>query len=122
MTIQVIMRYVFNSPLQWAEEASKILFIILIFFGSISAEHIHVTAFIERLNKALRQKINYFNFSLESLYFITITYLFLVHYTSSNTTYTNILEIPMYYLLAVVPVAFLLTWIKDVLLIFIKEQ
>jgi TRAP-type C4-dicarboxylate transport system permease small subunit len=50
----VIMRYVFNSGLTWAEEASRYLFIWLIFLGAIVAfkdnAHLGVDTLVEKLS------------------------------------------------------------------------
>lgn len=39
LSIQVISRYVFRSPVTWTEELAKITFILSVFFGSVGAWH-----------------------------------------------------------------------------------
>lgn len=51
--LQVLFRYVLNSPLAWSEELAKIILIWMVFWGSAVAvrrnEHLAVTVFIDRL-------------------------------------------------------------------------
>ena len=59
MTLQIIMRYVFNNPLQWTDEISRMSMVWMTFLGSVIAfrekEHICVdlitNLFPRRLNR-----------------------------------------------------------------------
>ena len=57
----VIMRYVFSSPLYWAEEASNYLFVWIGFLSCANSvaegRHIRVTALIDRLGERARRAV-----------------------------------------------------------------
>ncbi len=56
--IQVVMRYLFNAPIGWAEELPRFAFVGLSFFGAAilihQERHIRVTVFFDRFPPALR--------------------------------------------------------------------
>jgi len=53
VTLQIIMRYVFKSPLIWSEELARFDLVLLTFFGSSLAmsqnEHIYVSIVVDKL-------------------------------------------------------------------------
>jgi TRAP-type C4-dicarboxylate transport system permease small subunit len=57
----VVLRYVFNSGITWAEEASRYLFIWLIFLGAIVASrenaHLGVDSLVSRLSVKNRRRV-----------------------------------------------------------------
>ncbi|GHU30931.1 ABC transporter permease [Betaproteobacteria bacterium] len=57
----VVLRYFFNSGITWAEEASRYLFIWLIFLGAIVASrenaHLGVDTLVKRLSVNTRRKV-----------------------------------------------------------------
>jgi TRAP-type C4-dicarboxylate transport system permease small subunit len=57
----VVLRYLFNSGITWAEEASRYLFIWLIFLGAIVASrenaHLGVDTLVSRLSVANRRRV-----------------------------------------------------------------
>jgi TRAP-type C4-dicarboxylate transport system permease small subunit len=57
----VVLRYVFNSGITWAEEASRYLFIWLIFLGAIVASrenaHLGVDTLVSRLSVKNRRRV-----------------------------------------------------------------
>lgn len=121
MILQIIARYVFNAPLDWAEEACILAFFAMIFFGALSADHIRITSIVEKFSSHLQKVISTLNLLLQTAYFSVIIYLFLAYYKFSATTTTNVLEFPMYILFAIIPFIFLLILIKDWLL-FLKDR
>ena len=56
--MQVVMRYVFNAPIGWAEELPRFAFVGLSFFGAAilvhQGRHIRVTVFFDRFPPVLR--------------------------------------------------------------------
>jgi len=71
-TLQVIMRYIFNSPLRWAEETIGIL---MIYFGLIGSSfgiyyglHIALDIFRLRCSQKIINVINYFEIFLFMLF------------------------------------------------------
>ncbi len=63
MFMQVVLRYVFNSPTSWAEEASRYLFIWICYLGAamgISKKvHIGVDYFMKHVSLPAQRKIFY---------------------------------------------------------------
>jgi TRAP-type C4-dicarboxylate transport system permease small subunit len=63
MFMQVVLRYIFNSPTMWAEEASRYLFIWICYLGAAMAIskklHIGVDYFIKYISSSLQRKIFY---------------------------------------------------------------
>ncbi|MDR0576309.1 MAG: TRAP transporter small permease [Candidatus Accumulibacter sp.] len=63
--MNVVLRYFFNSGLTWAEEASRYLFIWLIFLGAIVAfrenAHLGVDTLVRMLSVANRRRVFIFN-------------------------------------------------------------
>lgn len=57
--VQVILRYVFNAPLTWSEEAGRYLFVWSVFLGTAVAygrnEHLRVTTLVELLPDRARK-------------------------------------------------------------------
>ena len=58
VTVDVIMRYIFNSPINGAMEISEILMVLVVFLGLAAVqskeEHVSVTLFISRFNNKTR--------------------------------------------------------------------
>jgi len=56
--MQVVMRYVFNAPIGWAEELPRFAFVGLSFFGAAvlvhQGRHIRVTVFFDRFPPVMR--------------------------------------------------------------------
>jgi TRAP-type C4-dicarboxylate transport system permease small subunit len=115
VTLQVIMRYVFNSSLSWSEELARYLAIWLIYIGVSYAakESRHVSVTIIELFIS-RKKFTYltviancvfFLFSLVLLYFGTI----LLLRTARMGQITPALMLPMWVVYASAPVGFALT-------------
>ncbi|GAX89827.1 TRAP transporter small permease [Effusibacillus lacus] len=59
--INVVLRYVFNSGITWSEEIAPILFIWLVFLGSIAAlkdnQHLGVDMFVKKLPRGLKKTV-----------------------------------------------------------------
>jgi TRAP-type C4-dicarboxylate transport system permease small subunit len=62
----VVLRYMFNSGITWAEEASRYLFIWLIFLGAIVGlrenAHLGVEIFVKKFSPAKRRWLAMFNY------------------------------------------------------------
>ena len=76
MFMQVILRYIFNSPTTWAEEASRYLFIWICYLGAAmgisSKVHIGVDYFIKYLSDSARKKIFYVTSGITILTFLFV--------------------------------------------------
>jgi len=103
----VIARYVFNSPISWAEEFASCCFIWLVFFGALlctkQKRHLVIDAVLiaipARLQAIFRLVVDLFVLALMVL---------LVYYGSvllqATTQRTMSLGIPKYYIYSVVPI------------------
>ena len=62
---QVVMRYVFNTPLTWSEELAVFVMIWLTFIGSLICmrdnEHIEVTILVDHMPRALKRIVMIFS-------------------------------------------------------------
>lgn len=113
MSVQIISRYIFNSPIDWTEEVCRILFIAMIFVGSVSADHIRVDVIPNTVKQKFQKIIDLVILILHTVYFITILAVFLYYQRLGKSFSTPMLDIPMYYLLAIAPICFGLIVIKD---------
>ncbi len=103
----VIARYVFSSPIPWAEEFAGSCFIWLVFFGALlctkQKRHLVVDALVIVLPARL-QSI----FRLVVDLFVLVLMVLLVYYGSvlmlATTQRTMSLGIPKYYIYSVVPI------------------
>jgi TRAP-type C4-dicarboxylate transport system permease small subunit len=113
MSVQIISRYIFNSPIDWTEEVCRILFIAMIFVGAVSADHIRVDVIPTTINQKFQKIIDLVILILHTVYFIIILVVFLYYQRPGKSFSTPMLDIPMYYLLAIAPICFGLIVIKD---------
>lgn len=113
MSAQIISRYIFNSPIDWTEEVCRILFIAMIFVGAVSADHIRVDVIPNTIKQKFQKIIDLVILILHTVYFITILAVFLYYQRPGKSFSTPMLDIPMYYLLAIAPLCFAFIVIKD---------
>lgn len=113
MTLQIVSRYIFNSPIDWTEEVCRILFIGMIFVGAVSADHIRVDVIPKTIKQRFQHFIDTVILLLHTVYFVTIVAVFLYFQRPGQSFSTPMLDIPMYYLLAIAPLCFSLIVIKD---------
>lgn len=76
MFVQVVLRYVFNAPLMWPEELSRLLFLWLVFGAAPLATsrkaHLAVDFFVNFLPRGIRLKLKL------SLYIFVMAFLLLI--------------------------------------------
>lgn len=74
--LNIVLRYVFNSGIPWAEEMSRFLFVWITFLGAIIAfnenQHLGVSALIKRCPRALK-KILYVVSSVIVIYMLYLS-------------------------------------------------
>ena len=113
MTLQVVARYIFNSPIDWSEEVCRILFVAMIFVGAISADHIRVDVIPKKILDKIQNYLNLIILLLHTAYFVGVIVIFAVFQRPINVFSTPLLEIPMFYLLAIAPLCFALILIRE---------
>ena len=75
---QVVMRYVFNSPLTWSEELAVFVMIWLTFIGSLICmrdnEHIEVTILVDHMPRALKRIVMIFSRLASIIFLLVVAY------------------------------------------------
>ena len=112
VSLQVFFRYVLNDPLTWSEEAAKLAFMWLVFFGLALAEkddiHIAVDFFVirlpNRIQKAVRLAVELFGLAV----MLIIGYYAFPFIAMQKAMRSVALDISMMYFSAAIPVGCLL--------------
>lgn len=114
--INVLLRLIFNSPLFFAEELSRIFFIWMCFwgFGYVTRQnnHIRITSLVEKFPAAMRRiidlLINILGLAIFTWIFVNgVQYLNYVSIRRSSA-----MQIPMQYLVIVIPITAGITLIR----------
>ena len=75
---QVVMRYVFNSPLTWSEELAVYVMVWMTFAGSVicmrDKEHVDVTVLVDHLPKGLQKLALLFSRLMSVLFLLVVIY------------------------------------------------
>ena len=99
VTVNVIMRYLFNNPISWAGELSRYLFISIIFFGAILAlregAHIGMDFLIQRLPDKVHEKIVLINTLVVLGFLLAFTVAGIRMVISNTSVYSSAMSIPM---------------------------
>jgi len=94
----VVLRYVFNSGLAWAEELSRLMFVWLIFLGAILALRRHAHLGVEILQARLPRKARRGCAIVSHLLILYSLYLFFVGSWEQSkiglTTYSTVMHYP----------------------------
>jgi TRAP-type C4-dicarboxylate transport system permease small subunit len=102
----VVLRYVFNSPIQWAEEFSRYAFIWVVFLGAAACSkrkmHIMIDAITSLLPARGRALCGLIVETVVLVLMLTIAYYGYILCTMA-TQATSTLKIPQYVVYAVVP-------------------
>ena len=89
---QVVLRYVFNSPLTWSEELAVFVMIWLTFIGSLicmrDKEHIEVTILVDHLPRPLQRIVVAFS-RLASVFFLLVVAYYGFELVMENMTVTS---------------------------------
>jgi TRAP-type C4-dicarboxylate transport system permease small subunit len=119
---QVVMRYVFDSPLTWSEELAVCGMVYLTFIGSVMAmrdkEHIDVNIVYEFLPERFKRYFRIFS-RLMTTVFLLVIIVYGFQLTSENFKVTSVAtKIPMAYIYGIIPICALcmlyynLKWMK----------
>ncbi len=105
---QVVMRYVFDSPLTWSEELAVYGMVYLTFIGSVMAmrdkEHIDVNIVYEFLPERFKRVFRIFSRLMTSIFLLVVIF-FGFQLTFENFKVTSVAtKIPMAYIYGVIPV------------------
>jgi TRAP-type C4-dicarboxylate transport system permease small subunit len=113
----VLARYMFNSPIQWAEEFSRYAFIWVVFAGAVvctkRGRHIAIETFVQLLPGAARQALRLLA-DLCTLGLAAIVAYYGSALTLRATQITATLQIPQYVVYAVVPASAVLIFVHTI--------
>lgn len=105
---QVVMRYIFDSPLTWSEELAVYGMVYLTFIGSVMAmrdkEHIDVNIVYEFLPERFKRYFRIFS-RLMTTVFLLLVIVYGFQLTFENFKVTSVAtKIPMAYVYGIIPV------------------
>ena len=107
----VIARYVFNSPIAWAEEFARYAFVWVVFLGAVACtkqkRHIIIDAVVAALPRRIRSGVLAFADLLVIGLMITLIYYGWI-FTTNSTEPTSMMEIPQYLIYVAVPLSAML--------------
>lgn len=106
--VSVFFRYVLNSALSWTEELTRYMMVFVGLFGAALAlwrdEHVGFSVVLDRMPPRVQKLANIATYLLIGLFACIMTYHgFILAFTSGTTA--QILPIPMWLPLSVVPVS-----------------
>lgn len=106
----IFSRYLFNSPILWAEEVATSLFIWTVFVGSAYAYRTHAHLGVDILVKALpenaKKGVNIVIDIIEIAVLLMLTYVSAQYVANSWTRVTDVLMMPRWYFSIAVPIGF----------------
>lgn len=77
--LQVVMRYVFDSPLTWSEELARYSLAWLAFIGAILAmregQHIDITVLVDNVPEKLKKWLAKISTTISALFLVLLIYL-----------------------------------------------
>lgn len=93
VVVQVVMRYVFNSPLTWSEELAVYIMVWMTFAGSVicmrDKEHVEVTILVDYLPRRL-QKLALLFSRLASIVFLVVVIYYGSDFVMENRTVVSV--------------------------------
>lgn len=108
VTINVLARYLFNSPIPWAGELSRYSFIAIIYLGAILAlkdkAHIGLDLIIEYFPEKVRKGIDIVSKILVLIFLVIFTYVGIRMVVNNVNTKSSAMLIPMAIPYAVLPI------------------
>jgi TRAP-type C4-dicarboxylate transport system permease small subunit len=109
LLINVMLRYIANSPLAWADEISRFLFTWVSFIGASAVVkkkgHVAIDNFVALLSKKIRSGINIFtNLCIIGTMVLTVYYCYMMMRMLSSATLSSV-PIPQNVLYACLPLA-----------------
>jgi TRAP-type transport system small permease protein len=120
---QVVLRYILNSSLVWAEELERMIFIWLMFLGIplgfYKGRHFAVTAIIEKLGK-YKKAVHTLIFIITIIFFVSLTWLGLEFTIDGFSAVAAVLPISLGFLYLIIPIASVMSLIFCILQF--KEQ
>lgn len=121
--MQVVARYVFNSPPAWTEEVARYCQVWLVLLTSSicirKGSHLAVDYLTHHLSWTWKKRLSIFSNSLIVLYLAAVLYFGFILLEVGKFQYSPAMEFKMYYLYLVFPIAYSLMLV-EALLVTIK--
>ena len=121
--VGVIMRYVFNDPIIWQEEAQLVLIVWVVYFGLSGAmrerSHVAIEMLVDAFPRPIRRTIELLGQLVVVVvlgYTLVRGFAYLQQMAATNR-YTNILKLPYKYVYAALPVGCILTILNQALVV-----
>lgn len=130
--LQIIMRFIFHSPLEWPEELARYLQVFITFlgigYGIKNSSHVRMTLLTDRLPKKINAVLECLTSALGIFCFFVLLKVSIVFLEHQNVLSTA-LQIPMFIVYSIIPVSavicmlyFASNIIHNILLIIHKEN
>lgn len=107
--LQVLIRFVFKSPLPWTEEVSRIAFVYCIFIGAIvgmrERAHIRVDALLVMLPPGAQRVLSAASNLIVSVFLIYVIWQGVEFVRLTGIQMTPVLLIPFQYLYMIIPIS-----------------
>ena len=98
--LQVVNRYVFNSPIAWTEEVARFLFVWLSFLGAFLAiranAHINITAVLKRFTPGTQTMVSAVVTFLLAAYMLTLCWVGWTVALETRATFSAALEMSFF--------------------------
>ena len=116
MTLQIVMRYFFDSPLTWSEEIAKYSMVWMVFLGAVTAvkekAHICVDLVVGSFPKKLRDIVSFFTKILSLIFLGVMVYYGIVYVKMNVRNYSLITGVNMGFVYSIIPFSGLLMFIN----------
>lgn len=107
--LQVLVRFVFKSPLPWTEEVSRLAFVYSIFVGATVAvrekAHINVDVVLVALPPPMARAVKLLGSLLVAVFLCFVTWQGIQFVRATGVQMTPVLQIPFRHLYIVIPAA-----------------
>ncbi len=101
ISLQVLFRYVLNSPLAWTEELARYVFIwttfIASFVAAVKGEHVAITMLGEKLKGLIRAELMFVANLVSSIFLFVVCYTSLAQWSKLSIQTSAALKIPISY-------------------------
>lgn len=118
LTLQATARYVFQTGIPWTEEISRFAFIFFVYISAslavFRATHIKVDVVLGLLPPHIRSKVVFAGNIIQICFFLTAAYagMSLIIDMVEFPVYSPSLLLPLYYIYAVIPLAYFLMAVR----------
>lgn len=107
--LQVLIRFVFKSPLPWTEEVARIAFVYCIFVGATIAvrenSHLNVDFLLVVLPQRVARAAVFLGMLLVGMFLVFVTWQGIVLVMATGVQMSPVMQVPFRYLYLILPVS-----------------